>query len=134
LERALVRIPNLTNLTVLPAHAGSAKAGQLECSDQMRKILEDLRKDFEFIVVDSAPILPFADCRSLSNLTDGLIFVGRSGITTRELVQRSLELLDQVHSAPVLQFVVNAADVKSPQYRYYQYGYDYYEPAKEGQA
>ena len=64
-------------------------------------------------MIDSAPILPFADCRALSNLTDGLIFVGRSGITTRELVQRSLELLDQVHSAPVLQFVVNAADVKS---------------------
>jgi polysaccharide biosynthesis transport protein len=135
LERALVHIPGLTNLTVLPAHAGSEKAGQLVCSDQMRSVLDELRKDFQFIVIDSAPILPFADCRALSNLTDGLIFVGRSGITTRELVQRSLELLDQVHSAPVLQFVVNAADVKSPQYRYYQYGYDYYEPAtKEGQA
>ena len=129
LDRALVHIPGLPNLTVLPAHAGSAKAGQLVVSDRMRKVLDDLRKDFQFVVVDSAPILPFADCRSLSNLTDGLIFVGRSGITTRELVQRSLELLDQVHSAPVLQFVVNAADMKSPQYRYYQYGYDYYEPA-----
>jgi Mrp family chromosome partitioning ATPase len=124
----LVRIPSLENLTVLPAHAGSEKAGQLVCSDQMRSVLDELRKDFQFIVIDSAPILPFADCRALSNLTDGLIFVGRSGITTRELVQRSLELLDQVHAAPVLQFVVNAADIKSPQYRYYQYGYEYYEP------
>jgi len=128
LERVLVRIPSLENLTVLPAHAGSEKAGQLVCSDQMRSVLDELRKDFQFIVIDSAPILPFADCRALSNLTDGLIFVGRSGITTRELVQRSLELLDQVHAAPVLQFVVNAADIKSPQYRYYQYGYEYYEP------
>ena len=92
------------------------------------QVLDELRRDFQFIVVDSAPILPFADCRALSNLTDGLIFVGRSGITTRELVQRSLELLEQVHAAPVLQFVVNAADIKSPQYRYYQYGYEYYEP------
>jgi len=128
LNRVLVQIPNAANLTVLPAHAGSEKAGQLVCSDQMRKVLDELRKEFQFIVVDSAPILPFADCRALSNLTDGLIFVGRSGITTRELVQRSLELLEQVHAAPVLQFVVNAADVSSPQYRYYQYGYDYYEP------
>jgi len=128
LDRALVHIPGLTNLTVLPAHAGSANAGQLVCSDQMRKVLDELRKDFQFIVVDSAPILPFADCRALSNLTDGLIFVGRSGITTRELVQQSLELLDQVHAAPILQFVVNAADIKSPQYRYYQYGYEYYQP------
>lgn len=135
LDRALVHIPGLANLTVLPAHAGSEMAGQLVCSDRMRNVLNELRKDFQFVVVDSAPILPFADCRALSSLTDGLIFVGRSGITTRELVQRSLELLDQVHSAPVLQFVLNAADIKSPQYRYYQYGYEYYEPApKEGQA
>jgi succinoglycan biosynthesis transport protein ExoP len=131
LDRVLVHIPSAPNLTVLPAHAGSEKAGQLVCSDQMRKVLDQLRKNFQFIVVDSAPILPFADCRALSNLTDGLIFVGRSGITTRELVQRSLELLDQVNAAPVLQFVVNAADVSSPQYRYYQYGYDYYEPASK---
>ena len=128
LDRVLVRIPSLPNLTVLPAHAGSARAGQLVCSDGMRTVLDQLRRDFQFVVVDSAPILPFADCRALSNLTDGLIFVGRSGITTRELVQRSLELLSQVHSAPVLQFVVNAADIKSPQYRYYHYGYEYYEP------
>ncbi len=131
LERVLVHIPSMANLTVLPAHAGSERAGQLVCSDEMRKVLDALRKDFQFIVIDSAPILPFADCRALSNLTDGLIFVGRSGITTRELVQRSLELLEQVHAAPVLQFVVNAADIKSPQYRYYQYGYEYYEPVSK---
>jgi hypothetical protein len=34
-----------------------------------------------------------------------------------------------VNAAPVLEFVLNAADLNSPQYRYYQYGYDYYEPA-----
>ena len=105
------------------------------CSDRMRTVLDELRKEFKFVIVDSAPILPFADCRALSNLTDGLIFVGRSGITTRDLIRQSLELLDQVHAAPVLQFVVNAADIKSPQYRYYRYGYDYYDPvAKEDSA
>ncbi len=90
LDRVLVRIPSVSNLTVLPAHAGSEQAGQLVCSERMRGVLDELRRDFQFIVIDSAPILPFADCRALSNLTDGLIFVGRSGITTRELVQRSL--------------------------------------------
>ncbi|MGA8623071.1 MAG: polysaccharide biosynthesis tyrosine autokinase, partial [Candidatus Sulfotelmatobacter sp.] len=120
LDRALVHIPGVPNLTVLPAHAGSGRAGQLVCSDRMRTVLDELRRNFQFVVVDSAPILPFADCRALSNLTDGLIFVGRSGITTRELLLRSLELLDQVHAAPVLQFVVNAADIKSPQYRSYR--------------
>lgn len=130
LDRVLVNLPSLPNLTVVPAHAGTVNAGQLICSQQMRDILAQLRRDFQSVVVDSAPILPFADGRALSSFSDGLIFVGRSGITTRELVQRSLELLEQVHAAPVLEFVLNAADLQSPQYRYYQYGYDYYDSQK----
>jgi len=132
---ALVQVPGLPNLTVLPAHAGSPSAGQLMCSDRMPGVLADLRKRFQFVIVDSAPILLFADARAISNLADGVIFVGRSGITTREDVQRSFELLEQVHSAPVLEFVLNASDLNSPQCRYYQYGYEYNEPAtKEGQV
>jgi len=117
------------NLNVIPAHAGSVQAGQLVCSDSMRNLLEELRQRFQFVVVDSAPILPFADGRALSNLADGLIFVGRSGMTTKDVVLRSLDLLREVHSAPVLEFVLNAADLNAPQYRYYQYAYDYYQPA-----
>ncbi|MBV8053480.1 MAG: polysaccharide biosynthesis tyrosine autokinase [Acidobacteriaceae bacterium] len=130
LSEALMSIPNVPNLTVLPAHPGTAHAGQLVCSDQMRDVVAHLRKDYQFVVIDSAPVLPFADTRSLSNAADGLIFVGRSGITTRELVQRSLEMLDQVHAAPVLEFVLNGADLQSPHYRSYQYGYEYYQPQK----
>ena len=44
LDRVLVRIPSASNLTVLPAHAGSEKAGQLVCSDQMRKVLDRVAK------------------------------------------------------------------------------------------
>lgn len=129
LDEVLVQVESVPNLNVIPAHAGSLQAGQLVCSDSMRNLLEDLRRKFQFVVVDSAPILPFADGRALSNLADGLIFVGRSGITTREVVLRSLELLREVNAAPVLEFVLNAADLNAPQYRYYQYAYDYYEPA-----
>jgi len=128
LESVLVRVPSLPNLTVVPAHAGSVKAGQLVCSDLMPKVLEDLRRQFQFIVIDCSPILPFADGRVLASLADGLIFVGRSGITTREVLQQSVQLLNGVNAAPIVEFVLNAADLNSPQYRYYQYGYEYYEP------
>jgi polysaccharide biosynthesis transport protein len=128
LDRVLVRVPSVPNLTVVPAHAGSIRAGQLVCSDLMPKVLEDLRRQFQFIVIDCSPLLPFADGRVLSSMADGLIFVGRSGITTREVVQQSVDLLNGVNAAPIIEFVLNAADLSSPQYRYYQYGYEYYEP------
>jgi succinoglycan biosynthesis transport protein ExoP len=128
LDKVLVRVPSLPNLTVVPAHAGSVRAGQLVCSDLMPKVLQDLRQQFQFIVIDCSPLLPFADGRVLSSMADGLIFVGRAGITTREVVQQSVQLLNGVKSAPIIEFVLNAADLNSPQYRYYQYGYEYYEP------
>jgi len=43
-------------------------------------------------------------------------------VTTREAVRRSLELLEAVHSAPVLEVVLNGVSCDSPDYRY-QYGY-----------
>ena len=51
-----------------------------------------------------------------------VIFVGRSGVTTREAIKRSLELLEQARSSPVLAVVLNAVDFSSPEYRY---GYAY---------
>jgi capsular exopolysaccharide synthesis family protein len=128
LQSALIPVASVPNLTIVPAHPGSVNAGQLVCSDGVRGVMSELREQFQFVVVDSAPILPFADGRALSTLADGLIFVGRAGMTTRDVVTRSLELLNEVHAAPVLEFVLNAADLHSPQYRYYQYGYDYYQP------
>jgi len=126
IKRACVAVPGVPNLVVVPAHPGNPKAGQLICSEMMSEILRELRSQFRFVVIDSAPLLPFADGRALATLVDGLVFVGRSGITTHHVMRRSLELLDEVHGAPVLEFVLNAADITSAQYRYYQYGYDYY--------
>jgi capsular exopolysaccharide synthesis family protein len=127
LEGVLREVTSLPNLSVIPAHAGSINAGQLVCSETMRNVIADLRTRYQFVIIDSAPLLPFADGRALSAAVDGLVFVGRSGITTREVVRRSLELLQEVHGAPVLEFVLNAADINSEEYRYYQHGSDYYQ-------
>jgi capsular exopolysaccharide synthesis family protein len=131
IKRAYVAVPTVPNLIVVPAHPGNPKAGQLICSETMSEVLRELRSQFRFVVIDSAPLLPFADGRALSTLVDGLVFVGRSGITTHHVMRRSLELLDEVHGAPVLEFVLNAADITSAQYRYYQYVYDYYQSASK---
>jgi len=131
LDRALVEAPGMAGLTILPSHPGSINAAQLVCSDAMRRVLQELRQRFQFVIIDSAPILPVADGRVLSTIADGLIFVGRSGKTTRDVVLRSLEILNEVHAAPILQFVVNDADLNSASDRDYQYGYSYYSVVSE---
>jgi len=134
LDRVLVDVPNVRNLTAIPAHAENINAGQLVCSEAMRDLLGELRRRFQFVMIDSAPLLPFADGRALSVVADGLIFVGRSGTTTREIVRHSLQLLQQMHGAPILEFVLNAADFNSAHYRYYQYGYGYNQDVSPGAA
>lgn len=127
LEHALIET-TIPQLTAIPSHAGNVNAGQLVCSEAMRQVIRDLRQRFQFVIIDSAPLLPFADGQALSTIADGLVFVGRSGITTRDAVSRSLELLQQVRSAPIVQFVLNGTDVNSSEYQYYKLGYDYYTP------
>lgn len=124
--RALVNAPGIANLVVLPSHAGSLDAGQLMCSNSIDDIIQDLRRSFRFVVLDSPPLIPFADGRALATRVDGLVFVGRSGTTTRQVLRRSMELLNEVHASPILEFVLNGADLNSSSYDYYRNGYDSY--------
>ena len=125
LDDVLVPNENLPNLSILPAGLASTSAPQLTCSSEMRAIVAELRERFDHIVIDSPPILAFSDARALSPLVDGVILVGRSGSTTRQALNRSIELLSEVHSAPVLDVVLNAASTFSlPNYNY-GYGYSY---------
>jgi len=111
------------DLFVFPAGCTPEDAGHLISSSAMRDTLAALRRRFDFMVIDSPPILPYADGRVLSTLVDGVVFVGRPRVTTREAMTRSLELLAEVRSAPILEVVLNAAERDCPDYQYSQYGY-----------
>jgi capsular exopolysaccharide synthesis family protein len=110
-------------LSVLAAGSASEECGTLIASSAMSDLIERLRQRFEFVVIDSPPILPFADARSLSVLVDGIVLVGRSGVTTRANLGRALELIRSVRSAPVIEFVLNAAQYPTINYGYYRYRY-----------
>jgi polysaccharide biosynthesis transport protein len=125
LDEALLEVPGLSNLSILPAGILKGSAGELICSEPMQRVLQELRRRFQFVVVDSAPIVPFVDGRALSTLVDAVILVGRSGITTRQAMRRSVELIREIHGAPILQVVLNAADQSATDYKNYGYGYTY---------
>jgi polysaccharide biosynthesis transport protein len=125
LDGALLEVPSVSNLSILPAGTLKGNAGQLICSETLQQVLQELRQRFQFVVIDSAPILPFVDGRALSTLVDAVILVGRAGITTRQAMQRSVELLSEVHGATILQVVLNAADQNAVDYQQYGYGYVY---------
>jgi capsular exopolysaccharide synthesis family protein len=114
---------DVPGLCVIPCGRAAEGAYDLANREAMKETLEGLRERFQFIIVDSPPILPYADGRVLSTIVDGVVFVGRPHLTTREAMKRSLEVLAQVNSAPILEVVLNAAESDVADYQYYRYGY-----------
>ena len=119
---ALVHVSGYENLAVLPCGAIPENPADVLSSPQMIKLLETLKKNFDYIVIDSPPVIRFSDARFLSSYADEVVLVGRCGLTTRRAMQRTAELLNEVH-ASVAGVVLNGIDFSSPDYNYYSYGY-----------
>jgi len=125
LESVLVAAPKVPGLTVITTGKTVADPGKTLNTERARALLRTLGELFDFVVVDSPPILSYVDGRALAPFVDGLVFVGRAGMVTRDAMSRALELLAEIHSAPVVEVVLNGADVKSQPYGY-RYTSKYY--------
>lgn len=112
-------VPDVPNLSVVPTGTSDYNPAELIAGDSMQAIVKSLRERFEFVIFDSPPLLPYAEGRVLSTMVDGLIFVGRHGATKRAGIARSIEMLSTIHAAPILEIVLNGAEIDSSGY----YGY-----------
>jgi capsular exopolysaccharide synthesis family protein len=122
LEDALVTAPEVSGLSLLTITAIPSSPIDLIASEKMPLLVADLRKRFQYVIIDSSPVIPYSDARILSSYADVVILVGRYGLTTRRAIGRCAQLLEEVN-ARVAGVVVNGIDVASPDYRYYNYGY-----------
>jgi len=122
LEQFLVPKKEFGALSVLPARPNTPNSAELIASERVNGLLSKLRSDFDFIVIDSPPVIPFSDARVLSLLVDGVVLVGRYGLTTRRALIRCVECLREI-GAPILGVILNGIDFTSADYRFYNFGY-----------
>ena len=102
---------------------------ELVGSDQMRKIILELGRTFDHIVIDSPPVASFTDGILLAAISDGVILVIHANECSRKVVQRSKQALQDV-GAKVLGVVLNRVNLRSVDYyQSYRYYGSYY---KEG--
>jgi capsular exopolysaccharide synthesis family protein len=128
LESVMVQIPEAKNLTVIAGARSMSYAGELISSESMRQVVGRLAGNFDCVVIDSPPVLPFADARTLSQLVDGVLIVGRSGVTGSEDLNEALEVLERVH-ASLLGVILNGVGPTSSYYRRHKRYYGYAEEA-----
>jgi capsular exopolysaccharide synthesis family protein len=88
-------------------------------SDRMRRLLHEARDGFDWIIVDTSPVVVLPDANLLSSMVDGAVMVVKAGSTSYALVKRAVEALGKDR---ILGVVLNhAAGVPQHSY-YYEYG------------
>ncbi len=116
------------NLSYIPCGIHSPRPFELLESEQMKEILKELREKFDYVIIDTSPILVISDALALVSDVDGVVVVSRHQETYLSDLNRSLKLLCST-KANVLGVVVNdyddrastASHGKYKQYYYYEY-------------
>src|SRR5262249_14179489 len=106
---------------VLPISREASNPTELLSSERFAEAIRLFRDYFDFILIDSPPVMPFADSRLLSNHSDAVILVVRAGKAPYETVEKAVEILP---SGRVMGVVLNGAERLS-ETDYYDYYYSY---------
>ncbi|MGA9585842.1 MAG: polysaccharide biosynthesis tyrosine autokinase [Terracidiphilus sp.] len=78
---------------ILPAGVSTGNSLELLQSGRVTPMMEQLTNWFDWVVIDSPPILPLADTSVWTNMADGILLVTRQGTTQKRQLQRGLEAL-----------------------------------------
>jgi polysaccharide biosynthesis transport protein len=125
---AIVETDEASGLDVMSSGPIPPNPAELLGSDQMRRLMTALQARYTHVIVDSPPISSFTDGVLISTMVDGVLLVVHGGKSSRHIVRRSKQLLNDV-GAKVLGVVLNNINLRSHDYYYYQsyYGRKYYE-------
>ncbi len=93
-------------------------------------LLQNLRKSFDYIIIDTPPLGIVSDGQMIARKCDGCILVIRADSTKRSVVRSSIKQLEQAE-CPILGVVLNRAGTKSKGRSYYSKEYYYYTDGKK---
>jgi capsular exopolysaccharide synthesis family protein len=127
LAEAILPVPGVPNLSVIPCGPIPPNPAEVLSSPLTADLLRRLRSQFEYVLLDSPPLLTVSDSRILSTLTDAVVLVTRAYSTPFDLVRRARGLLYNA-GARILGVALNSVDARkqgSSGYGLYRHGYGY---------
>ena len=115
------------NMDILTSGAIPPNPSELLTSNRMERLMENLRQEYDYIVVDLPPIAVVSDALAISKVIDGIIMIVRSGVSDQQLLAEAMRQVEMVN-VRVLGFVYRDADGLDKQYdrRYSKKYYKYY--------
>jgi capsular exopolysaccharide synthesis family protein len=112
---------------ILTGTKSDVNAADLFASERFSSLLKNLREHYDYILIDTPPVLAVPDARVIGSLSDANIYVVQWNGTTRTQVRQGLEMLGSV-SVDITGLVLNKLDARKMKTYGYggQYGYDTY--------
>ncbi|MDA3971864.1 MAG: polysaccharide biosynthesis tyrosine autokinase [Desulfobulbaceae bacterium] len=107
---------------IIPSGPIPPNPSELLTSNQMHKLLAAMKARYDFVIIDSPPVLSVTDSQILSKMADGTLLIVRYGQTTWEQLQHGTKLFTDVQ-ATMLGVVLNGVEEKGGDTGYYYQGY-----------
>lgn len=108
-----------TGLRFIPAGVTPENPIEVMQAGRLQQLLEQLETFFDWIIIDTPPVLPLADTPLWMKLADGVLLVTREGVCEKQQLERTVEVLDR---STVLGVVVNSCNSSEQKYYYSRYG------------
>jgi capsular exopolysaccharide synthesis family protein len=125
-----IRATHIPNLSLLPCGSTAHDSGELFLKPHTPETLRQIAQQFDYVILDSAPVMAADDVTSLAPCVEGVIFVVRAQHTSARIARAALDLLYQ-RNVNVLGLVFNAVNPDVGEYYYYSRYKEYYtRPAK----
>jgi capsular exopolysaccharide synthesis family protein len=131
-ETAVIQHGQEGNLCFVPGGKEVANPSELLLNGRLKSLLERVTPIFDWVILDSPPLLPVADASLLADHVDGVILVVRAASTPTEAAARACQ---ELQGRNVVGVVLNAVEQSQAYNSYYYAGYGYgQEEAKSGQS
>lgn len=131
-KEEIVKKTKYENVDLITRGAEVYNSSLVFISEKFKNFIADLRNEYDFVLLDCAPVLLVSDYIHISEVSDGILFMVAHGITTKAQVTEAVKELNK-NNAQILGAVFTMYDSKRTKYyngysykKYYKYSYNSY--------
>jgi len=117
---SLFQDAGVENLKVLTSGPIPPNPAELLDTPMMRALIKEATEKFDFVLVDSPPVLPITDAAVLASQVDGILLIVKSGQTRINLAKEAKDMLENARGK-IVGVILNQIRYDGDDYRYYYY-------------
>src|SRR5881628_2562313 len=120
LDDVIVELP-MFNLSIIPSGPRQSAPYELLKSSRLHKMIDEARRRFDYVIIDTPPDIAVPDCRVISSGVDGFLVIVNAHKTATRLLSETVSVLGQ---SKVLGLIFNRDDQPIAEHLYNSYGPD----------